>query len=405
MRVLYLAQRFDINNRGIQTDLLCALSESGHSVTIVACELRENIIKTSNSNSTQFEIIYVPIENQFGVSSVKKGIVQVKIPFEMIRSIKKRLSLRQYDLVLYATPPVTFAPVVAYCKKKYKCKSFLALKDIFPQNAVDLGLMSEYGLAHKVFRTIEKHLYKVSDYIGCMSDANIDYVKRHNPEIEEGKLLIFPNTIKPYEVKKDFSRGIFLDSIDVPKDKTIFLFGGNLGMPQAVDLLLDAIEQLKNYSNAYFLIIGKGSEYSKIETRFNEKKFTNAKLINFLPSEEYNQSILACDVGLILLKPEITVPNIPEKTLSYMANGRPIIAATDSATDVGDIIERQAHCGKWCLSSDLDKFIESIIYMCEHSEERQKMGYNARQYFDNNWDVSISIRIINSLLESTNNES
>ena len=394
MRILYLTQRFDMKNRGIQTDLLSALSEDGHKLTVAACVLKKNIPSVSDEG---LEVIYAPIGDQFGVGAVKKGLIQFMIPFNMIRAVKKRLRGRTFDLILYATPPVTLAPVVKYCKKAFGCPSFLALKDIFPQNAVDLGMMSKGGPAYTIFRKLEKRLYAVSDWIGCMSEANIKYIKTHNPEIGAGKLLLFPNTIEPYRVGGDFSKAAFRQQYDLPQDKVVFLFGGNLGKPQAIDLLLRAIDTLKAYPKAYFLILGKGSEYERIDAFLREGRYPNARLIGFLPSEDYNRAILACDVGILLLRPEITVPNIPEKTLSYMANAIPILAATDAATDVGAIVENQARCGQWCASDDLDTFINRIQYFCEHPGERADMGRSGQTFFASQWHVSRSVAILNSL--------
>lgn len=397
MRILYLTQRLNMNNRGIQTDLLNALSAYGHKVTVVACEQKENILSKQNADVRGLEVVYVPAPNQFGVSAIKKGIVQILMPWNMIKRIRRYLKGRKFDLVMYATPPVTFAPVVQYCKKVFGCRSFLALKDIFPQNAVDLGMMSKNGLLYKLFRIIEKHLYDVSDYIGCMSESNIQYVSKHNPQVSGDKLILFPNTIEPYQVSPDFTKEGFREKYNIPKDKVVFLFGGNLGKPQAVDLLLQAIEQLRDYPIAYFLIVGKGSEYNRIHDFLEKNNCTNTQLMEFLPSEEYNCSVLACDVGLLLLRAEMTVPNIPERTLSYMAGSIPILAATDTATDIGDIVENKARCGKWCVSNQLDKFIEYIKFFCENPQERENMGLRGREFFDKNWHVSFSIETINSL--------
>ena len=89
----------------------------------------------------------------------------------------------KFDLILYSTPPITFYKAIEYVKKRDGAKTYLLLKDIFPQNAVDLGMMSKTGLKgliYKYFRKKEKKLYAISDKIGCMSQANVDYVLKHN---------------------------------------------------------------------------------------------------------------------------------------------------------------------------------------------------------------------------------
>jgi len=74
---------------------------------------------------------------------------------------------------------------------------FQLLKDIFPQNAVDIGLIKEGGYIYKRLRNKEKRLYAVSDRIGCMSQANVKYLLAHNPEISQEKVHVNPNSIRP----------------------------------------------------------------------------------------------------------------------------------------------------------------------------------------------------------------
>ena len=88
------------------------------------------------------------------------------------RAIKKYLSDVKIDLVLYPTPPITFANTIAYIKKRDGAYAYLMLKDIFPAGAVDLGALKKTGLKgviYRYFRKKEKYLYRISDKIGCMS--------------------------------------------------------------------------------------------------------------------------------------------------------------------------------------------------------------------------------------------
>ena len=121
------------------------------------------------------------------------------IESQFLNAIKKYFADIKFDLILYPTPPITFVKVVEYVKKRDGAKTYLLLKDIFPQNAVDIGMMSKTGvkgLLYKHFRRQEKKLYAISDCIGCMSLANMDYIIKHNPEVESKKVEVCPNSIE-----------------------------------------------------------------------------------------------------------------------------------------------------------------------------------------------------------------
>ena len=182
---------------------------------------------------------------------------------------------------MYSTPPITFTRLVKTLKNEHNAKTYLLLKDIFPQNAVDLKMMSSSGLLYKYFRKKEKELYNISDWIGCMSNENKKYVLKNNPDLKDTKIEVNPNSIylQDETITKNDSNNFF-DII--PKNKTIFLYGGNLGKPQGIDFLLDVITSSIYNTNAFFIVVGSGTEAKKISEWFEKNKPENAFFINIV---------------------------------------------------------------------------------------------------------------------------
>ena len=237
------------------------------------------------------------------------------------------------------------------------------LKDIFPQNAVDLGMMSKTGvksILYKYFRKQEKQLYCYSDRIGCMSQANVDYVIKHNPEISSSKLEICPNCIEPQDMSiSTEERNELRRKYNIPLDKTVFVYGGNLGKPQGIPFIMECLKKQKENSDAFFLIVGGGTEFEKLQKFFDVEKPRNMKLMSRLPKDDYDRMVAACDVGLIFLDHRFTIPNFPSRLLSYMQAKLPVLAATDPNTDIGEVI-KQGGFGWWCESNDTRAFSELV---------------------------------------------
>lgn len=157
MKVLCLFQKFDFDSSTIYLDLVQALNNAGHKVFILAGtskEIDEDIIYDEGGIKTA----YVLLPNQFGVGKIKKGMVQLMIEPRMIRACRKHFYNEKIDLIIYPTPPITLSNVVNKLKKHYGAKTYLMLKDIFPQNAADLRMMSNTGLVFKFFKHIEKKI-------------------------------------------------------------------------------------------------------------------------------------------------------------------------------------------------------------------------------------------------------
>lgn len=363
MRLLFLSL-LDFNTfeeRNIYTDLLREFIKNEHEVYCISPVERRTGEKTHFKENGH--LLKLKIGNIQKTNILEKGISTLMIERQFISAIKKHFADVTFDLILYATPPITFANVIKYVKKRDGAKSYLMLKDIFPQNAVDIGLMQKTGikgLIYKYFKKKEKELYSLSDRIGCMSRANVEYILQHNPEIPPNKVEICPNCIEVCDVRlSDQKRMEMRDKYGIPHDKKVFVYGGNLGKPQDVPFILDCLRVCSELDNIYFVISGFGTESHLIENYIEKEKPLHVKFFDQLPKNEYDSMVACCDVGLIFLDHRFTIPNFPSRILSYMQAGLSVLACTDSSTDIGQVVV-DGNFGWWCESVDPNSFLEIV---------------------------------------------
>lgn len=382
-----------IENRGIYADLLRKFCSEGHDVYVVQPFERKMGCKTKLWKDKDAYFLGVRILNLQKTNLIEKGLSTLSLEYLYIRAIKKYLSNVKFDLILYTTPPITTIGAVEYLKKKFpQATTYLLLKDIFPQNAVDLGMMSSTGIIYKLFRKKEEYLYKVSDYIGCMSQANVDFVVKHNDFVNPAKVEVTPNSIEliPHiEVNKVVLRAKY----NLPIDKPIFIYGGNLGKPQGIDFLIKCLEMNKNRTDCHFLVVGNGTEYGKLEQWVNTNKPNNMSLYARLPKADYDQLVQSCDVGLIFLDYRFTIPNFPSRLLSYLDYKIPVIVATDPNTDMGTIAETNGF-GKACLSNSVTAFTECVNYYITHPEQVILMGEKGYEFLKENYLIEHTYKVI-----------
>lgn len=398
MNILYIATSFPEPDKGatIYTDLAEGLHEAGHNITVVVSEQKRNKKFTEIKSERGFEVLRVVTGNYYDVGLLKKGLTTLKIPILMRLSMKKYLINRKYDFILFESPPVTNERLVRWAKRKYNCRAYLMLKDIFPQNAIDLEMIRPNGLLHRYFRKKEKKLYMTADIIGCMSKANNDYIISHNLGVNEGKLEIFPNT-KKIKVSDYNNEGIFRKKYGIPMDAKVFLYGGNMGKPQYIELLSDIIIAFKEEKDVYFLFIGRGTDKYKIENSIAKHEIKNAIIIDNLHRNEYEEIVKEIDIGLILLDPRFTIPNYPSRILSYMEYSKPVLALTDKVTDIRTLVE-EVKCGFWIWSGDTEGAINKIREISKFNG-LSLMGQNGRKYMETHFDVKQSIRILEKHFE------
>lgn len=397
MKVLFMTMgSFDsIESHSLYPDLLRCFRNNGNEVyTIAPGNIYESDYRLLEEQGSK--TVHILLNNLTGSRNlIKKGFAQISVGSKYIKAIKLFFSDVCFDLILYSTPPISLVSAIEYIKKRDKARTYLLLKDIFPQNAVDIGLLRTTGikgLLYKHFRKQEKKLYKISDRIGCMSQANVDYVINHNPEVDPNIVEICPNSIEVIDKSiNEKTRIAIRNRYGIPLNKIVFVYGGNLGKPQGIPFLIECLKECEDVDGAFFIIVGDGTEYQLIKEFVESSQPTNVKLMQRLPKEDYDTMVGACDVGMIFLDHRFTIPNFPSRLLSYMQAKLPVLACTDSNTDIGKIIT-DGGFGWWCESNDPVVFFKRVkeINAVITKQKKQKSW----QYLCLNYSVKCSFNTI-----------
>jgi len=398
MNILFLTlASFDsLQDRGIYTDLLREFIKNGHHVYVISpVEKRQNIETHLIEEDGGGTILRLQIGNTQKTNTIEKGISTVMIEPQFKAAIKKYFSQVRFDLVLYSTPPITLVSAIEYVKKRDNAKTYLLLKDIFPQNAVDIGMLSTgglRGLLYRHFRKQEKKLYRISDRIGCMSQANVDYVINHNSEVDPKIVEVCPNSIELVDLSVDKeTRATIRNKYGIPHEKIAFVYGGNLGKPQGIPFFIECLKKCSDFQEVFFLIVGNGTEYHFLNEYIEAEKPVHVKLMQSLPKVDYDTLVAACDIGMIFLDHRFTIPNFPSRLLSYMQAKLPVLACTDLNTDIGRVIT-EGGFGWWCESNNVNSFSTALEKaLSSDCVAKGRIGYN---YLENNYSVDSAYRTI-----------
>ena len=396
MNILFLMITFpDMRkNSNLYTDLVEEFNNNGHNVFVATLLEKKNNKNSFTEKINGITILRVKCGDMFNVNFVRKGITTISLPYKFKQAINKYFNYTKFDLVIYPTPPITFAPVVKYIKKRDECKSYLILRDIFPQNARDLGLMNN-NLLFNYFRKKEQQLYDLSDYIGCMSQGNIKYVLEHN-NIDEGKLEILYNWKKiGYDTKNDV---VDYKKKDGLENKFVAIFGGNIGLPQELEFLLELAKEYKNRDDIVFLIFGEGTEKEKMINIIKDEKLSHVMIKNNIRRDDYQNLIKHCDVGLINLNRNFTIPNMPSKLIGYFEAAIPILASTDKNTDLRGFLQ-ETKTGLWSETGDLEGYKINFEKLFNDKKLREELGKNGRKFLEENLSVERTYQIISKHFE------
>lgn len=402
MKILFLTLAYPEGEDAsdLYVDLMREFNQQGHDVYVATSLERRQKRNTFLSKQQGINVLRIQTGNIQKTNFIEKGISTLLLEAQFCIAIKRYFNDVKFDLVIYSTPPITFAKVIKMIKKRDNAISYLLLKDIFPQNAVDIEVFKEKSLFNTFFRNKEINLYKNSDFIGCMSLKNKTYLLEHNSFLDEHKIEVCPNSISPKYIRplSNYEKQKVKQRLNIPNEATVLIYGGNLGKPQGIDFLIEILKEHQYREDIFYLIIGSGTEYEKLNQFIKAEKLNNCLLYSALPKKEYEEYLKIADIGLILLDYRFTIPNFPSRLLNYMEFSIPVLAAVDENTDVGDYL-KDGNFGYSCVSNDLKQYTKVLNHMISNKKELVKMGYNARQYLEEHYTVEKGVDIILSQIK------
>ncbi len=304
------------------------------------------------------------------VGYIRRAAAEFFMPYLMwMRYLKSPLSSEKLSGVIWYSPTIFWAPFVKRLKRNSSCRSYLILRDIFPEWALDLGLMRK-GIAYRFFKWIEVNQYRIADTIGVQAGKNIEYFKSW-PQFNSKKIELLQNWLS------ETSPGICSISVGDTflAGRKVFVYAGNMGVAQGMAIVLDLAESLLDRADIGFLMVGRGSEYADLKQQAINRSLNNILFFDEVDSAEIPALYGQCNIGMVILDSRHKTHNIPGKFLSYMQSGLPVLAKINPGNDLVYLIN-EANVGSVYTGSsvnELRRFAEALVYRLNEDE-----GFNLR---------------------------
>jgi O26-antigen biosynthesis N-acetyl-L-fucosamine transferase len=315
------------------------------------------------------------------ISKIKRAIRETILSWVAWKASKKYFKNNRFDAIVYYSPSIFWGYLVIKLRSLFKCKSYLILRDIFPQWIVDNGIISKNSPVYWYFKFFEWVNYKSADKIGVMSQANLKYFQNTKKNASKFEVLcnwseIPDNPASEIKYRKKLNL----------EDKIVLFYGGNIGYAQKIICLINLAKQFKDEPKVHFLFVGEGDEVDLI---LNEKEKHNMINVTYLPSvnpKTYYNLLNELDIGLISLHPDHMTHNCPGKILGYMGLSKPILGCVNKGNDLKEIINK-SKAGFIVTSGDSDGLFQAAKSLVESESLRKKMGLNGRRLLSKQYSV------------------
>jgi glycosyltransferase involved in cell wall biosynthesis len=353
-------------------DLAREFHDLGHEVVVAAPD--DTIVRGCEvTGESGIKVVRIKTGEIKSASRWLRAWREVMLSYMMWRKGKDFFLQNPSDIIIYYSPTIFFGSLVARLKRLYRCPSYLILRDIFPQWAVDAGVLRRGSLVHRFFEYKAKQNYDAATVIGVQTPANLQYFSERGLS-RKYRLEVLYNWAAKTEERQAF--GGYRNRLGL-EGKTVFFYGGNIGVAQDMDNILRLAEALQNEKNAFFLLVGDGSEVPRMKSLMEAKGLTNIAIHPPVDQEAYLEMLSEFDVGLVSLDRGLRTQNFPGKILSYMDQAKPILSSINPGNDLKDLLEKH-DAGLVCINGDDERFKMLAKRLLEDRELRMRLGQNAR---------------------------
>lgn len=300
------------------------------------------------------------------------------------------------DVILVVEPPLFCTPTTLLVSFLCRARSWLHIQDFEVDAAFDLGILSSKCLRKFILKT-ETWLMCKFDRVSTISDQMLVQLERKGVMLK--KQVLFPNWVDIDHIYPVQWPSEFRAQLGLSRSNIVFLYSGNMGEKQGLEIVIQAAKKLRNHLNIRFIMCGQGAAHNRLYNMASD--LDNIQWLPLQPLEKLNELLNVADVHLLPQRAGAADLVMPSKLTGMLASGRPVIATAMEDTQIAKVLESS---GVIVPPENTELFIKAIVDLANNVEKRQLLGENSRKYAEENLgkDAVLS-KFEQSLLECVSN--
>jgi colanic acid biosynthesis glycosyl transferase WcaI len=371
------------------------LARLGHDVSVIT-RMPSHFLPDAQAKAPQ------PVETSAGMN-VKRisGVtsspaIWLRVLDQLVVSFKIILALwtaPKSDVLIVYSPPLLLSFTAVMQKWLRRWPYVLNLHDLYPQTAIDLGVLRNRTLIW-LATLIESTVYKNADKIIVAAPASRRILTQDKRVPAERVEMMFnyidvaacaPGPIENGFRKRNGIQGSF-----------VVIYAGLMGLAQDLAPVIECARQVQDERDWVFVLAGDGSCAAKWAEA--SRGLPNVKMVGSLSYPDYHEALQAADVCLVALSAAFKAPAVPGKIPTIMAAGKPIVASVPVGNDTREVLDA-ACCGIAVQPEHPEELLAALRSLKQQPDLRQEWGANASRYAAAHFDAETAIKRIESILQ------
>ncbi len=292
----------------------------------------------------------------------------------------------------FGVSPVFLATSAILKKRIYGTPMVLWLQDPWPETFAWVIGISENHWLYKFLGHWMKWIYSHCDMIWIQSNAYKKHLERYG---YAGPVHYVPNWA-PALIEDLNSEPLWVQ--DLPSDRFLLTFAGNVGKGQALDQLLEALVDWKEKESLAVVIVGDGTELNGLRDFAHAHRLSNVHFVGRKPLEDMAALFQKSSALYVSLSNgPLSSMTVPSKLQTYMLAGKPVLAQLDGE---GAEIINAAQCGRVGAPGDVSSLMKNLKELVFLPKDQLKnLGKNAKMHYSQNFAGKVVLDRVEHLLK------
>ena len=308
------------------------------------------------------------------------------------------------DVIIGSSPHLLSGLAGSLLSTRFNVPFILELRDVWPQDLIELGALKENSFSHKALNRIANHLYKRADHILTVPP------KLHNWLAEQGVALVkitpLPNGVFTDEKAETEMPESLQKLFDLEKDKFKVLYMGAHGVANKLTNIVETANYLRekhpeHFARLAFYLVGGGQEKEVVMARAQELKLDNILFHKPVSKAAVNAAMQSSDALLVHLAAAETFSQFgrsPNKLYDYLKAGKPVLFST---LDQETIINKEK-AGFSFKPENPQDFAEKLIRLMDLSKAKyEQLGLNGQAAVKRHHDLDYLGARLANVIEGT----
>lgn len=404
MRILLVIIQFppDVNSTGLlMSQLGEGLVAEGHDVSVITTfphyekfrvwdEYRGKLLERDQFKGMDVVRLWVYAP---GHKSMINRLISY-LSFSTLAAVAGVISRQSWDIIL-CTNGSFFSGITGWLIGRFKGIPFIYnVQDLYPEVPIQAGqLRNRYAIAG--LRKIERFMYRQAAHITVISPSIRESLLQKGVPAE--KITVIPNFVDTDFIRPLPKVNMFSEQYGLC-DKFAISHAGNVGYVYDLDTMLEAAALLREHKDMVFLIVGTGVARTDLERKARALRLENVRFLPFQPHDMLPWLRASSDIQVSLYKNGSVKHSLPSKVYEIMASGRPLLASSESGSDLWDLVER-TQCGICIEPENAGRLAEAILTLYHNPSWRDTMAQNGRRFALDQYSKQAVVRSYHHLIQ------